>query len=602
MKLPLIGQSYEHPSVDVNKQRCVNMFPMTSGPQGRGDDLIKNEDNFILMPTAGLLQLIDLGVGESRCLESIGSYVYTVVGATVYRLTVNHLSLTATSKSLGTLGTTTGTVHVASNPTQVIFVDGSSNGYIYEPVNSGTATVGIFGGTASDTYSLTINGTAIYTNEDVSTALNLTDVVTQINTLKGTTGITASGTTAGGVITLTATDDTTITVTESGTGFVAGTDGITVTGGEFAAALPAFRTINDYDSDFPGATHVVFVDGYFVVNEPATGQFYFSALNDGMNWDPLDVATAESSTDDVNGLGVSKGELWVFGDSSTEIWYNAANASGAPFSVRTGLEIGIGCGAPNSIVRLDDLLIWLDNRGFIVQSNISPLVRDNNSGYQLVSIATDAISAEILSYETREDAIAMGYTYRGHLMYQISFPTAEKTWVFDYTSKQWHERAYYNASEDELEHHLGQYYAQYETVHLMSGVRNGEVFLVSPDYYDDDGVGIRRIRTTAPQYDASEHELIEVSSIDLRMQSGDANQSGLGSDPQITLRYSINGGHTWSHELSRSAGKVGEYAKSIRWNRLGSGREWVFEFTMVEPIDFSIIEAAATAHLEIEGA
>ncbi len=67
----------------------------------------------------------------------------------------------------------------------------------------------------------------------------------------------------------------------------------------------------------------------------------------------------------------------------------------------------------------------------------------------------------------------------------------------------------------------------------------------------------------------------------------------LEADPQVTLRYSHDGGHFWSHHLPRSIGGPGEFDKQITWNRLGSGREWVFELTIVEPIPFVIMDAVA---------
>ena len=83
---------------------------------------------------------------------------------------------------------------------------------------SGTQTVGIFGGTALDTYSLSINGTAIYSAADVATALTVEAVRDAINGASADTGVVAS--VSGGDITLTAADGRDILVAESGTGFV----------------------------------------------------------------------------------------------------------------------------------------------------------------------------------------------------------------------------------------------------------------------------------------------------------------------------------------------------------------------------------------------
>ncbi len=488
MKLPIIGQSYKHPSQDVNNQRCINMFPMSPGPQGRGSTP--------LVPTAGLLLLLNLGSSEIRSVKTANGNLYVVAGDTVYKLTINVDARTATSESLGTITSSEGAVSAAASPTQIMWVDGSAEGWIYT--------------FASDT----------------------------------------------------------------------------------------FEKINDTDADFTGGNQVVFIDGYFVVNSPGTGQFYFSAANDGLDWDPLDVATAESNPDNVTGLAVARGELWVFGDFTTEIWYNAGNMSGAPFSNRVGLESQIGCSARASIAELEDNLLWLDDRGYIVQAGVSSYTRDNNSGYQVNVISTPAISAEIQGYTDVSNAVAMTYQDRGHLMYQISFPNNKKTWVYDYTTQLWHERSYWDSLQEEAQHHLLQYGDKFDTLYIGGGIRDGKLYVMDDIYYTDNTLDIRRTTISPPQYDNQSFDTIEVSAVELRMETGKAAVTGSGSDPQITLRYSNDGGYTWSHHMARDIGKLGEYGKPIRWNRLGTEREWLFELTIVEPIKFSIIEATARIMVE----
>lgn len=478
MELPIAGPAYKHPSIDVNNQRCVNMFTMTAGSEGRGKTT--------LVPTSGTQLLINLGSDPIRCLGTVGEFVYAVCGSTVYKVTVNEETGTATSSSLGTISTSSGTpVYMAANPTQIMWADGSSESWIYTP----------------------------------------------------------------------------------GTG--------------------AFEKINTVDADFPGASQVVFLDGYFLVSEPSSGRFFASALNNGRSWNALDVATAESATDNLVCLAVVKGELWTLGEHSIEIWYNAGNASGMPLSPRSGLNMKIGCGASASAVLINDLLIWLDDRGYVVQSGVSPFIRDNNSGYDLQIISDEAITAQILSYARTDDAIAMGYNDRGHLMYQITFPTARKTWVYDYTTKSWHERNYYDSFSQSFQEHLGQFSTSFKSVKIMGGQRNGKLYLSKPNVYTDAGVTIHRIRTTGPNN--TEFKLVGIDALEMRMATGVVASD---SNPQIGLRYSNNGSHTWSFQLMRDMGLTGEYNKSIRWNRLGMGREWVFEFVITDPVDFAIIDAS----------
>jgi flagellin len=100
---------------------------------------------------------------------------------------------------------------------------------------TGTQTVGAIGGSASDTYSLTLNGTAIFAGADVSGGLGVTALRDAINAQTDITGVTASLDSLD--MTLSNSDGSDILVTETGTGFGVGTDGLSVGGGDFADQL-----------------------------------------------------------------------------------------------------------------------------------------------------------------------------------------------------------------------------------------------------------------------------------------------------------------------------------------------------------------------------
>lgn len=117
---------------------------------------------------------------------------------------------------------------------------------------AGTQTVGAIGGTAADTYSLSINGVAVFTGADVATALTNTALRDAINGVSNQTGVVAS--LNGGAMTLTAADGRNIAVTESGTGFVAGTDGLSVTGGAFDGTLRGSLNLSAIDTVTVGGT------------------------------------------------------------------------------------------------------------------------------------------------------------------------------------------------------------------------------------------------------------------------------------------------------------------------------------------------------------
>jgi len=76
-----------------------------------------------------------------------------------------------------------------------------------------------------------------------------------------------------------------------------------------------------------------------------------------------------------------------------------------------------------------------------------------------------------------------------------------------------------------------------------------------------------------------------------------AENPSLG-DPQVMLRWSDDGGHTWSNEHWASMGKLGEYGKRVIWRRLGMTmklRDRVYEISGSDPVKIAIMGAELTA-------
>jgi hypothetical protein len=71
-------------------------------------------------------------------------------------------------------------------------------------------------------------------------------------------------------------------------------------------------------------------------------------------------------------------------------------------------------------------------------------------------------------------------------------------------------------------------------------------------------------------------------------------------NPQVMLRWSDDGGHTWSNEHWRSVGKAGEWSYRVFWRRLGMTeklRDRVYEVSGSDPVKLAIMGA----ELELSG-
>lgn len=72
-------------------------------------------------------------------------------------------------------------------------------------------------------------------------------------------------------------------------------------------------------------------------------------------------------------------------------------------------------------------------------------------------------------------------------------------------------------------------------------------------------------------------------------------ETGVGTDdvadPQIMLRWSDDGGHTWGNEHWASMGAQGAYGTRVRWMRLGPPRNRVYEISGTDAVPIAILAA-----------
>ncbi len=64
---------------------------------------------------------------------------------------------------------------------------------------------------------------------------------------------------------------------------------------------------------------------------------------------------------------------------------------------------------------------------------------------------------------------------------------------------------------------------------------------------------------------------------------------GIGSDPEVTLDWSDDGGETFGNKYVRSIGVRGAYGNRTLWQNLGAGRNRVFRISGSDPIPLALI-------------
>ena len=339
----------------------------------------------------------------------------------------------------------------------------------------------------------------------------------------------------------------------------------------FTYSTDTFAIVSD--PDLPSSVgYVTNIDGYFIVNENNTGRFYISTINDVTAWDALDFATAESSPDTliapVNGIG----QLWLFGEVTTEIWTNTG-ASVFPFTRISGAVMQAGILAKNSALELDNTVFWLG------QDRFGDGIVYRASGFSPRRISTDPIEKRIREATDAENIRGWSYQEEGHVFFVLTGGGLETSLVYDLSTQQWHERAYLN-DDGMFEQHLGACHVFAFGKHLVGSRIDGKIYDMSLNYNDDDGEEIARERVYTHIFDESRR--IRYNMLEVGIETGVGTVAG--DNPKISLQLSRDGARTWSDWITANIGKIGEYQTKVRFRRLGVAEQMTFKVRCTDKV------------------
>lgn len=340
-----------------------------------------------------------------------------------------------------------------------------------------------------------------------------------------------------------------------------------------------FTVLPTNDGAFTGGNTVDIVDNYFVYNRPNSQQWAASTALSPIT-PALSFSSKDGAPDNLVSLIVDHREVYLLGEASSEVWVDVGSFP-FPFQRIPGTSTQHGIAAKFSVSRVGNSFAYVsrNNRG---EAQIMMM-----NGYVPTRISTHAVEQTLLN-KYIDDAIAWTYQQEGHECYVVSFPTLDLTWVYDISTQMWHKWLWVDTT-NTYHRHRGNCSAVFNGKVYVGDHSNGQIYLLDPTNYTDNGGEIRRLRR-APHL-VSDLQRQYLDELQIQFQPGVGNQSNPGQTPQAMLRWSNDGGSTWSNEHWTSIGKVGQYNNRAIWRRLGWSRDRVFEVVVTDPINAVIISA-----------
>lgn len=334
------------------------------------------------------------------------------------------------------------------------------------------------------------------------------------------------------------------------------------------------------DPAFGISPRVVYLEARFLFFHDGSRQFFCSDFNNGLTYDSSNFVSVLTSPEDIVSMIADHGEVWVFGKLGTEVWVYNRDEANFPYGRVDGAYIEKGCAATHTPAKIDNTFYWLGHDLSVYRAD----------GYKPTRISTHAIEQHIKSYGDISNAFGHSFVEQGHFFYEITFPEFA-TWRYDTSTGLWHQARYGNS---------GRYHANssefFANNNMIGDYRNGNIYTLSRDYFLDNGQTIYRTAST-PHINSGRLRAV-MDRLDIDIKSGIGLTTGQGVDPQLMLRYSDDGGLTWSAQRWENMGRVGEYSRRVRFSQLGMFYQRMFEITLSDPVDCVIIDAYADVEAE----
>ena len=342
------------------------------------------------------------------------------------------------------------------------------------------------------------------------------------------------------------------------------------------------------DSAYPGGSFCGILDGYYIVNKPDTLFAYYSDLEEPTSWNTTQTLTKESTTDNINGLIVNDGKVWLFGTLGYEIHRHTGQSTNRFLRI-AGTSREIGLHAPDSLKSDGTSVYWVGGSA----TGFGKIYR--SQGFEAVPISTIPMERAIHGYSTTTDAEGLTFQQDGHSFYQVTFPSENKTWVYDASVSAilgqpvWHEKLYRNPNTSVDERHRARVAAFFNNKNYFGDWATNDVYSAEQTTYTDNTQTIIRNRTSPTTWNARERIFYKTFELDIERGVGLA--TGQGSAPLVMIRWSDDSGHTWSNKYQMDVGAIGEYGPRVKRERLGQARERVWEITYSEPTKFNLMGA-----------
>lgn len=341
------------------------------------------------------------------------------------------------------------------------------------------------------------------------------------------------------------------------------------------------------DGDAPAlVSHVAFIDQYIIANSLTAAdasKFFFSNVNDPTAWTAADFSDVEARPDDLTALDVGWREIIAAGPRSIEFYVNDGTT---PFSRLDGAAVNGGIGARFSLKFFNNTWTYLDaQRRFVRLEGRTPQIisKPIDRTIQGLSVVSDAIS-DVLEVDGRH-------------FYVTTFPTDNKTFVYDFQGDYWSQWGNWNPTFQQYDRFGGNAscYDRSTNKWLIGHKSNGKIYTMGLGTYLDGSDPIRTsIKTGFIDFGTSKRK--KSNCLSFNVNCGDGKDGGNAASAFAVQYRDSNAGQFGNARLVGMGTRGNSYFyRELRRNGMYRSRQ--YEIVHADNSAFNLVRAEEEVEL-----
>lgn len=346
------------------------------------------------------------------------------------------------------------------------------------------------------------------------------------------------------------------------------------------------------DPEFLGVESVDYSDSFvFTVRN---GFLRFSESENALTWRGDDALRPTFVADKLLQVVCFKEELYLFGTQSISIYINDSNGTSVTFSRLQRSTTSYGVESHFAAAKFDQGIFFVGHSTTTNSSGGRGVYLIDQS-YKMTPVSTQNIEEQLNKADSLAGAEGfIEYCSFGDVLYHLSVPNLNKTFVYSLKSQQWLLRQSQIPTNDaDLTPVQGMYRGRnicgFRGKTIVGDRYSGTLYYMdSTNSLDGD---LPRIFEFTSNVLSDADKWISVAMLQILVNTAVATLSRQGSDPKIMISISTNGGHTFGSPKHLSLSKLNEYKKRLLTTRLGTARRWVIKLQLTDPVLVTILNA-----------